>query len=67
MPANKNPIGKAHWTDPAQRGLPSGEPVLGNPRELPEEVRRFLELSPAEKIRVGERWKRELLALRGMR
>jgi len=32
---------------------------------LPEEVRRFRRLSPAEKIRLGERWKRELRLLRG--
>lgn len=34
-------------------------------RRLPEQVRRFQRLSPAEKIRLGERWKRELRLLRG--
>lgn len=33
--------------------------------KLPEEVRRFRRLPPAEKIRLGERWKRELRLLRG--
>lgn len=32
--------------------------------EVPESVRRFRTLTPAEKIRVGERWRRELHALR---
>jgi hypothetical protein len=32
---------------------------------LPKEVRRFQRLSPLEKIRLGERWKRELELLRG--
>jgi hypothetical protein len=32
---------------------------------LPKEVQRFQRLSPAEKIRLGERWKQELEALRG--
>ena len=31
---------------------------------LPKEIRRFQRLSPAEKIRLGERWKRELETLR---
>lgn len=31
---------------------------------LPEAVRRFRKLSPSEKIRTGERWKRELRRLR---
>jgi len=32
---------------------------------LPKEVQRFQRLSPAEKIRLGERWKREIEILRG--
>ena len=34
-------------------------------QELEENVRRFRSLSPAEKIRVGQRWKRELELIRG--
>lgn len=34
-------------------------------QQLEENVLRFEELSPAEKIRVGQRWKRELEMLRG--
>jgi hypothetical protein len=35
--------------------------------EVPENVRRFRALTPAEKIRVGERWRRELRAVQGAR
>ena len=35
--------------------------------EMPEQVRRFRALPPAEKIRVGQRWARSLAALRAAR
>lgn len=42
------------------------KPISVDPyKEVPETIQRFRSLSPLEKIRVGERWKRELEALRG--
>jgi hypothetical protein len=35
--------------------------------EVPESVQRFRTLTPAEKIRIGERWRRELRAVREAR
>jgi len=48
-------------------GRPSALPpfTVAPDAALPKEVRRFQRLSPAEKIRLGERWKREIEILRG--
>lgn len=51
------------------RGEPvSLEPLVAEPYPtLPESARRFRALSPSQKIRLGERWKREMQLLRRAR
>lgn len=67
MAAKTNQLGTSRVTEEAAERAAPDDAVHDDSGVLPEEVRRFALLSPGEKIRVGERWKKELLTLRGLR